>query len=826
MTVQRTSQRADELWESACRQVRALVRDSLGGRTQASLASALEVGAPTLSKYLNGTLRGIVRPGRDSGGSGAVHQEKLVKDLLAALRLDAGAATPRRRLQRLELIAALQAAREAWQLRERSRFGVEERQRIDLASCLDPPVPPDVIRAVGIHDLDGALRLAARAHDLPGRGRALAYLLEVRQEPVVWNAVEDVLHELERGHPVRGAPEPERRGVLRGAEAAHLRATIGVAIVRASSAGGERTRDRGVRLIQEAGAVALMLPDPLQKAHALAAVTTAVTLTSGEPRPGGERPATTSASGDRLAAAYSEAAEHSPGLVSWSDGARFGARAAVARSRARKDPEGARRIVEALESDARGTTGATAQGRALAATASVWAYVDLDHAARLAGDIPEGLERDNALGAVAVALAEAGRLTGAVRLARQIEQPWEKARALGAISHAESRAARSTDDARLRARAHARATAARGAALSVPEPHLVVHALAALGAELALADRELAGTTLDRATALALGAPVPDHERVHCLAALARAAARAGHQDRARTLAWQAETRCALLEAQARIHGLISVAAAWQGVDAGESRRLLDEAAGGIAALASRSHTVHALVQVAGLRGRFGDLGGLEAALDRALTVAREMEPGIALDHALLAIVGVLVTLDEREPEALAIATGRIGGALQKAQAMAALTNAARGSSFHDYLLMARQALRDLPVAAHRAEVRQQIAYALIREEDLSGAEREIQQIEGHRQGVAWGRLASVHAGDDELVRAQDALERALGDRRPAWATMAAMTEAALAIAKLVEDEPILALLDGVDASREPRTRSALRHEERDGQPREYLGEE
>lgn len=774
-------------FEDAAAAFRSLLKDELNrlGCNYAWLAKQLHIDRSVFSRYLTGERRGIVKRPKRSTAQVQLVDEPIIKNLLRAL----GDQNQRPLLEALHRARAA-ALRQETQSSDSSSGATLTSSH--LTSCLNPPVPPAVVRAVGAHDVTQSIHLAERSEDLSARARAFAYLFEANSASSVKHLFEQVLREVEHANPTRSGVEPATGTGLRPAEAVHLRAILGVALCRAAPR-GPRTHKRGVDLISLAGRVGQMIPDPLQRAHALSAVATAASLANDT---GEERQDVWL---QKLLTAADVAADRV--TLSFGFGARLSARAATAQSRARCDPETGRTRAQELESQAPAAPDSREERRVLSSVAGIWAYVDVSYATQIAESLSAGTERDAALGTVAVVHAHQGSFPEALHCQQQIEQPWERARALAAISY-ERYANTPPADAEMKEQSRRDAKAACACALTVAEPHLVVHALAELAEQLFQTNR----TTLWEKM-IAQGRRVTDrhvllpHERVHCFARMGTCAASTGRLDQAKSLCHEAEHAATRVEAHERTHAQLSIAAAWYSIDEGVAVRLQSEVEGELVELKLRapSETIHGLVALAALQSSIDDLPGLRASLDEALAISANITIGLELDHALRAIIEVLGTLEDREQDAFKIATDRIGDPLQRTKALVALARAndVDSDSFRAYEVMIHQALQqEVTWPADRAEIRRDLAYALIESHDLQRGRQEIEGIEGHWQGAGWGRLASAYAQTGQFGEASSYLRRALGEQRPAWAAMQAITKGAVAIASIIGDGPIEALID------------------------------
>lgn len=799
---------ADKEFKQAAEDFRDAVRQVMheAGYTQQHVAASMHVDSTTLGKYLNGRLGGLARPPQGSlqrSPPTDVRHEKIVSNLLRALGLaEAADSHP--------VLHTLKLGREAWirarQTREGKRTNegsgrLSRRLFVDLAAAVHPVAPAEVIRAVGVHDPAGALRLTGEDIPLPERGRGLAYLLEVNQDPGLRRQVDAFREQLDDEYGRSGTRDIMRSGTLRPSDVLHLRATFGVAWCRAGRPGV------GMEQVAKAGMLARTLDEPLQRAHALAAAATAASLIDHEQQ------ALSKPFGDWLPD-WCRAAAQSVDRVESPPAAWLGAKAAVARARARTgDLQQAQVEAQAVESQAKAGADSRDQNKGLAAAVSAWVHIDGEHAAEVAKQIPPGPERDSAFGAIAVSHSQQGHPLLAYHYVALIEHPWEHARSLGAISYALYLIGKRSPGERspIFAEAIQCADIATRAASATAEPHLLLHSLASLTTALA---RHRAGTLRQRALEylcrLANQPHIPAHERPHTLAAAALSAARGQDKTQATSLCEMAEGQAATLDPQARVHGLLASAAAWGEIDQERAQKLLADVEQSLGGLTERTEEVHARTKLAGLRAQFGDLQGAELTMQLAWEAVGDMESGTQADHALFSLAATLVTLEGRHREALDIITDRIQGPLQKAKALAVLVRQADKDDpdFDRYVAMARSCMQVLVLPSERAEITTQLAYSFVDRRWWGQAQLEIETIEGSWQAPAWARLASVQAAETHYDEALNSLTRAFEMAGPSWAGIQSVIQGATAIAILVDARRIAQFLDYAAVTLEAGARS------------------
>lgn len=708
-----------------------------------------------------------------------------------------------------ELGRRLAIARRAVQMRQRQTEG--EDRGLDLSGIgglLTPLVPPEVLRPLARRDVNWALTLADEHIEQPQRSRAFAFVLEGKGSANPHSALGKQLEKLHEDlwrllqHP-SSVNEKGQRPQL--AETIHAALALGVAECRVGP-----NRRRGYHIIEEAGMLAYAVDDDLQRCQALAHAATADALAgsmgsaSGEVRRGPSDEWREAA----LQIAKSLSGTGLPIVI---------AQTAVARSLARSGLAAARNDAHELlsepESTPSGALGDHEARRVQMLMADGWSWLNLDYAAELATGLPGGTERDRALGSVAAAAAEQGRLDVTERLHVSIENPWERARVLGLlIYHRNTSTGGGANDTAIAGDAHEEAVElAEGS----PEPHLAVHALSALVTPLAVdADRhELANQTLDAAVRLARSPQLHSHERAHALSAVTIAAICLDAPDWAQQLYSEAYDAAGGLDegGHERFHALVAAAQAGvavagkesEGADHGSTEFPPDDGGNGmnvdkglqevtseleqVKTCCDPREVVYALAAFSRLLVQLGDTDRARKVLEDGWEMRERLSDPGALRLTAYALTERMTVLDEGEARHLATVTGSIHDPLQRSMVFAALaaTCPANDPRSKDYLEMAKTTREGLAwLSRDLATVH--IANALMArhgQDALQAARTEIECIGGHVEAEVWGRLASAYTrhGMDRYARV--ALQEALEKARPPWAAADAIVAGNQAIA-------------------------------------------
>lgn len=656
-------------------------------------------------------------------------------------------------------------------------------------------IPPEVLCAIGnIYGGRRGLRVVDQIADPIGRRRGLAFLLESASNDLeVMKRGRQLNEELQGLASMEGGSPALDEGSR--AQYIHLCATAGLAFARAAPQSS--LARAGGRLIEWAGSMAMALSEPVQQAHALGATATAAALT------GMERPA------PRTVQTWREAAMATAKRVNRTYGESISARAAAARSLARADDSEpfqtrARCEVETLENLTTAAPDAREHRRAIAAVVRVWAFLDLERAQTLALGIDEGPERDSALGDVAVALGHGDALHEATALQGSIETPWERARTLAVVA-----SARATSVEPPTALLDSSATQTVGRALHLasvpPEPHLLVHGLAALAE--ALGRQGKAGSAhavMRQLLPIPSGAPMPLHERVHAMIALGETWFTLEESEEGKSLLARAEYHLSQLDLHEQLHARLGVAGAVGNVDHRAARKRCASIATDLDSLTSVmtvDELAHAHAELAGTWGALGAFDDMEGNIDRALEHAKAIEAPDVRDEALRAVIEVLVKLDARSQEAQLLAAAEIRRAEPKAHALAALAQSVHfGDEDFDACLERLQAvLEDVSAAGPHGEITLRVIKILTARGRWSEAEDKATGAKGYRRAPACAAVASaaikaIQGGASSANAARNlsvqnlgrvgyrSLVRAFDGHCPSWAAAEAVMEGATAL--------------------------------------------